>query len=105
MRLIALTTNIANLFVGVVMTGLGIRFVLKLFGANESTSFVAWMYDMTAVLLEPFRGIFPTQTFENTYVFEFTALFAMVVYGLLGMLLAVAITALTPVAPTRKKKK
>lgn len=105
MRLIALTKNLTSLFVGLVLTALGIRFVLKLFGANDSAAFVGWIYDMTAVLLEPFRGIFTTQTFENTYVFEFATLFAMVVYGLLGMLLAAAITALTPVTSKEKKKR
>jgi uncharacterized protein YggT (Ycf19 family) len=103
MRLISLTTNLINLFVGTVLAILGLRFVLRLFGASETAGFVSWVYEMSAVLLEPFRGIFPTQTFENQFVFEFSTLFAMIVYGLLGLLLASAVAALTPATASKKK--
>jgi len=86
-----------------VLAILGLRFVLRLFGASETAGFVSWVYEMSAVLLEPFRGIFPTQTFENQFVFEFSTLFAMIVYGLLGLLLASAVAALTPATASKKK--
>lgn len=105
MRLISLTTNLINVFVSAVLAVLGLRFVLRLFGASDSAGFVAWVYEMSGVLLEPFRGVFPTQTFENQFVFDFTALFAMIVYALLGMLLASAVQALTPAVTSSSKKK
>ncbi|CAN5611907.1 hypothetical protein BH23PAT2_BH23PAT2_10430 [soil metagenome] len=105
MRLVSVMINLVNLFIGTVLTILGLRFVLRLFGASDSAAFVSWIYEMSATLLQPFRGIFPTQTFENNVVLEFSTLFAMIVYGLLGMLLIATIAALTPApAPAKKRK-
>ncbi len=104
MRLISFTTNLINVFVSTVLTVLGLRFILRLFGANDTAGFVSWVYEMSAVLLEPFRGIFPTQTFENQFVFEFSTLFAMIVYGLLGLLLTSAVNTLTPATTSKRKK-
>lgn len=66
---------------------LAFRFLLKLFGANANNAFVAWIYDMSAVLLAPFRGIFPATVFENRYVLEFSTLFAMMMYAIVGLVL------------------
>ncbi len=104
MRLVHITTNLINVFVAAVLAVLGLRFVLRLFGANESATFVSWLYETSAVLLEPFRGIFPPQTFENNVVLELTTVFAMIVYALAGMLLIAAVQVLTP-ATTGKNKK
>lgn len=107
MRLIRITNNLINLFVSAVMAVLGVRFVLRLFGANESATFVSWVYETSAVLLAPFRGIFTPQTFENNLVLELTTIFAMIVYAVVGLLLASAVTALSPAAekPSNKSKK
>jgi hypothetical protein len=93
--------NLVNLFVGIVEAFLGFRFLLKLFGANGANSFVKWVYDMSSVLLEPFRGIFPTKVFENRYVFEFSTLFAMLMYAVAGLLLVALVAAV--VTPTSRK--
>lgn len=101
MKLNSLMTSFINLFVLIVESFLGLRFLLKLLGANEDNGFVSWVYSMSDVLLEPFRGIFPTRLFENTFVFEFSTLFAMLMYGIAGMLLLALVDAVT--APVRKK--
>lgn len=103
MRLVHITTNLINVFVSAVLAVLGLRFVLRLFGANQDTTFVSWLYETSAVLLEPFRGIFTPQTFENNVVLELSTLFAMIVYAIVGMLFVAAVTALAPT--TGKKKK
>lgn len=79
--------KLVHVFTGAVLTVLGIRFVFKLLGANPANDFVDWIYDTSAVLLQPFRGIFPTEVIERTYVLEFSTLFAMVVYAVAGYLL------------------
>lgn len=86
MSLRELAVNLLNFFIGAVEVILGLRFLLKLFGANASNGFVSWVYEMSGVLLDPFRGIFPSKVFENQYVLEFSTLFAMMVYALLGLL-------------------
>ncbi len=96
MRIRNATVGLANIFVGVVELFLGFRFLLKLFGANADNGFVGWIYEMSDALLDPFRSIFPVKVFENQYVVEFSTLFAMLIYALIGLLLIWLIAAITP---------
>jgi len=78
---------------------LGLRFILKLFGANGGNDFVNWVYETSAAVLDPFRGIFPTQVFKSTFVIEFSTLFAIIIYALIAMLLVFVVELITqPVA-------
>lgn len=88
--------NLLNFFTAVVESFLGLRFLLKLFGANGNNGFVDWVYEMSGALLEPFRGIFPSKVFENQYVLEFSTLFAMLMYAIIALLIMWLITAITP---------
>ena len=96
MQLRYAATNLLNFFLGAVEAILGLRFILKLFGASAGNAFVSWVYEMSDVLLEPFRGIFSNRVFENRYVFEFSTLFAMLMYAIIGLLLLWLIAAITP---------
>lgn len=87
MRIRYLAVNLVNLFTIVVEGFLALRFLLKLFGANSSTAFVSWVYAMSSVLLDPFRGIFPPVVVQNRFVLDFTTLFAMLVYAILALVL------------------
>ncbi len=102
MRLRLLAENLVNVFVGIVEFFLGLRFILRLFGANADNGFVSWIYDMSAALLAPFRGIFPTTVFENQFVLEFSTLFAMLMYALFGLVVIAVINAVT--APAKKRR-
>jgi hypothetical protein len=95
-----IAVNLLNFFLAIVEGFLGLRFLLKLFGANANAGFVDWVYEMSSGLLDPFRGIFPAQTFENRYVFEFSTLFAMLMYAIVGLILIYLINAITAVAET-----
>ncbi|HEY8886396.1 MAG TPA: YggT family protein [Candidatus Microsaccharimonas sp.] len=78
---------------------LGLRFILKLFGANAGNDFVNWIYETSGAILDPFRGIFPTQVFKSAFVVEFSTIFAMIIYALIAMLLVYVIELIThPVA-------
>jgi uncharacterized protein YggT (Ycf19 family) len=110
MSLRYIAVSILNLFVGAVEAILGLRFLLKLFGANDASGFVSWVYEMSSGLLDPFRGIFPSQVFENQYILEFSTLFAMLVYAIVALLLIALINAVAapaaaeeePVVTTKK---
>jgi len=65
---------------------LGVRFILKLFGANAGNCFVNWIYETSSTVLDPFRGIFPTQVFKGLFVIEFSTRFAIIIYALIAML-------------------
>lgn len=67
---------------------LGFRFILKLFGASSFAPFVNWMYSTSEPLLQPFRGMFPSPLLEQGIIFEFSTLFAMLVYMIAGWLLS-----------------
>ena len=67
---------------------IGLRFVFELLGANPANAFVSWTYSWSAPFVAPFAGIFgqsSTVTGHGTVtssVFDWTALIALVVYGL-----------------------
>jgi hypothetical protein len=78
---------LVNLFLVLVTGLLLLRIILRLFGANPSTAFVNWIYNTTGDLMAPFRGIFPTPTLGEGYVLDLPAIFALIVYILIGLLI------------------
>lgn len=90
-----LVENLTNFFVGIVQVFLGLRFVLRLFNANTANEFVAWLYRVTDQLLEPFRGIFPVREVQPGFEVEFSTLFAMLVYAIIGVLIITLVNTLT----------
>ncbi|HJM04357.1 MAG TPA: YggT family protein [Candidatus Saccharimonadaceae bacterium] len=84
---------------------LALRLILKLFGANAANGFVSWVYETSGAILDPFRGIFPTEVFESTYVLEFSTLFAMIMYAIITMLLIYVVELIArPVERSQRKK-
>jgi len=65
-------------------------FFLLLFGANPSAGFTQWVYRSLDRAMEPFRGIFTPIELGTTAgnvesIFETSVLFAMIVYGIIGI--------------------
>ena len=83
MRLII---SLVNIVLAVVQGLLGLRFILRLFGASSGAPFVKWIYSTTQSLLEPFLGMFPAPAIDGGFVIEFTTLFAILAYSLIGYL-------------------
>ncbi|MCR4279942.1 MAG: YggT family protein [Candidatus Komeilibacteria bacterium] len=79
---------VINVIFGVIEILIGLRIILKLFGASTGAGFVQWVYETTQPLLTPFLGMFPSPRLEGGFVLEFSALFALIVYGLLAYLLS-----------------
>jgi uncharacterized protein YggT (Ycf19 family) len=63
---------------------LGIRVFLLAFSANSGAPFVNFIYSTSTRFLQPFRGIFPPRPIGETGYLDVAALFAMIMYGLLG---------------------
>lgn len=66
---------------------LGIRMLLKLFGANSTNGFVDFIYSVSGVLSAPFDSIFgvtSTDTGNAKSVFEPSILVAIAVYALVA---------------------
>jgi uncharacterized protein YggT (Ycf19 family) len=79
--------GLVNLFLVLVTGLLLIRIILRLFSANPNTTFVNWIYTTTGDLMAPFRGIFPTPTLGEGYVLDLPAIFALIIYTLIGLLI------------------
>jgi uncharacterized protein YggT (Ycf19 family) len=96
-------SRLIHLIIGLAEIVLVLRIILRLFAANPTASFVHWIYTTSNTLLEPFRGIFQTGVIDKSYVLDFTALFALVIYGLIGALLIYFVDFLDK--PTTSSKK
>lgn len=83
----SLAVYIINFVIGIIEALIGLRIILKLFGANQAAPFVQWIYSWTDPLLGPFRNIFPSPVIGNQYVIELPAIFSLLVYGLLAYFL------------------
>lgn len=60
---------------------LGLRFVLRLIGANPSSTFAGWIYNLSGFFVAPFTGLLGTPAAGNI-AFDITTLIAMLVYFL-----------------------
>ena len=80
--------NVVWYIMGLVEILLGIRFLLKLLGANPASGFVDFIYSVTNVLTAPFDNIFNVARVDAGQVqsvFEPSIIVAMVVYALIAM--------------------
>lgn len=96
--------GLIDFFLGLAEIFLGLRVLLRFLAANPNASFVNWVYGSSDVLLQPFRGIFPTTVIARNHVIDFSAIFAMVVYGLIALLFAALVGYVTPTRTTVIKK-
>ena len=85
-------------FLGIIEILLAFRFVLKITGANPSTSFVDFIYAFSQIFIAPFIGIFPRATATSAVtvaIFEPSTLVAMTVYSVIAWGLAQIIVILS----------
>ena len=68
---------------GLIDVIVGLRFLLKLFGAAPAAPFVSLVYGVSEPLVAPFRGIFPT-TGQGAFVMEPASLVAILIYPLIA---------------------
>ncbi|WEG13795.1 YggT family protein [Pullulanibacillus sp. KACC 23026] len=75
--------KLINGIVSIIQLLIGLGLVLKFFGARP-VPFVRFMYALEAPLLAPFNGIFLPINFSPQYVLDMSALFALIVYSVIG---------------------
>ena len=81
------TAYIVYFIFGVLDVLLAFRLVLRLLGANPVSSFVNFIYNLSAAFIWPFQGIFHTAVTagaETTAVFEPATLIAIIVYAIVA---------------------
>jgi hypothetical protein len=79
--------ELVYLILAVICALLIIRIVLKLLAANTAVTFTGFVYGSTNLLMGPFNGMFPVYAAGRT-VFEGSAVIALLVYSVLGYVLA-----------------
>lgn len=72
----------AWVMIGIVL--LSLRVFLLAFSANQTAGFVEFVYKTSADYLQPFRGIFPPKPITETGYLDVSALFAIIIYALIG---------------------
>jgi hypothetical protein len=87
MRVTTFLIYLIDFVLAIVELLIGMRILLKLFAANANAPFVAWIYETSRSLIWPFLGMFPAPTLEGGVVVEFSAIFALIVYAIIGFLL------------------
>jgi hypothetical protein len=85
---------VVGFIVGLVDVLIAARFLGKLLGASSSSAFVHFIYQVSAVMVAPFTGIFG-DTGNKTNTFETASLVAIVVYAVIGWGLVVLIRIVT----------
>ena len=88
LRLARALTWLVYAFVVLVLIILGLGFLLLLLGASPTADFTEWIYRALARVMAPFRGMFEAVPLDGRSVLDVSVLFAMVVYGIVGLLLS-----------------
>jgi len=80
---------------GVIEVLLGLRFLLRMFGANAHTAFVQFVYSVSAIFMAPFTAVFRTTSTEGVKL-EWSVLVAMLVYALVAWGIVALVRAVSP---------
>jgi uncharacterized protein YggT (Ycf19 family) len=88
-------TYLVYAFVLFTLVILLLGFFLLLFGANPDVPFAEWVYRSLDRVMAPFRGLFESVQLNGDSVLDTSVLFAMIVYGIVGIALSALIHWLT----------
>jgi uncharacterized protein YggT (Ycf19 family) len=94
-RIARALTYLVYAFVIVALIILLLGFFLKLFGANPDAPFAEWLYRGLRRVMAPFRGLFEPVALDGRSVLDVSIMFAMLVYGIVGLALHAFIEWLT----------
>lgn len=75
-------TYLVYAYVVIAVVTLIFGFTLLLLGANPTTPFVEFVYNLSVQFLQPFRGMFPPKQITDTSYFSAAGLFAIICYGI-----------------------
>lgn len=73
-----------NLYVWLASAILALRAIFEIFSASQNAEFVHWVYQNSTPLLQPFREIYAVTAPNSGHNVDWAALFAIVVYGVVG---------------------
>ncbi|MDN5275626.1 MAG: hypothetical protein JWN33_275 [Candidatus Saccharibacteria bacterium] len=91
-------TGIVYAIGGFIEALVGLRFIFELFGADPASPFVTWIYSLSTPFVAPFAGIFGQNAtitgagVVTTSTFDWAALVALVIIGIVFGILARVLT-------------
>ncbi|HYD35028.1 MAG TPA: YggT family protein [Vitreimonas sp.] len=85
--MLKLIKDLSMFIIALIEVVLVFRFVLKLLAANPRAGLVMWVYETSEPLLQPFLAIFPAPSVRGGFVLEFSTLFAIFAYAVIGYIL------------------
>lgn len=77
-------SGLLSLILGVIVVLIGFRILFDLFNVSQSSGIVSWVYNTSEPLIRPFYGIFDGSASAASGGFNFAALIALIVYGVIG---------------------
>lgn len=93
----------AVVLIDLVMLTLG--FFLRLFGASTDAEFTRWVDRGVERIMEPFRGMFPSQQLSDQSVLDVSLLFAMIVYAIAAIAFHALVVWLTGKIVTLRRRR
>lgn len=76
--------RIVNLIFAVIIAFILLRVVLMLLAANTGNIFTDFIYGVSGIFVAPFYGMFSYTPVYGSSVFDLSAVFAAVIYALIG---------------------
>lgn len=77
------SANIIYVVFGLLEISLALRFLFLLFGANQFSGFVTFIYTISSFFVSPFYGIFGSATYNRSF-FDPATIIAMLIYAVVA---------------------
>ena len=64
------------------------RIVMSLIGADQTHTFVTWVYSISDILITPFEGITVKEIYLNKFKIEITPIISLIFFSIIGFILS-----------------
>lgn len=71
-----------------IQTGILFRIILKIIGAEDTNTFVSWIYNITDIVIQPFHGIVAESITIDRFTIELTPLVALLFFFIVSFVLS-----------------
>ncbi len=85
--MMSLASSVVGFIFGVIEVLLVVRFFFRFIGASAQADIVAWVYRNSDPFVQPFVGILSNWNIGERFVLEWSTLFAIVAFALLGVII------------------
>lgn len=89
-----IAVKILNFIFGIIVLFLGLRIILRLFGASSEAPIVSWIFNISQSLISPFAGMFEDLQLGNGSL-DISALVALVFYVIIFSIIISFIKSIT----------